>query len=129
MEQKKTTTRRDFLQTSAAGASVAAVGFWAAGGVTLAKAEGPNDRIQFASVGIGGKGGSDSGDANGRGDLVAICDVDTGRLAGAEKKYKGAKAFTDRRLMLSPFPRQTICTQWSPQQRWHAANTASAKSH
>jgi len=88
--------RRQFLQTTAA----AGIGFWVAGGVRAQEGNSPNERIAMASIGIGGKGSSDSGDAGRRGDMVAICDVDTGRLGGAAKRFPKAKQYTDFRKML-----------------------------
>jgi uncharacterized protein (DUF1501 family) len=49
-------SRRKFMQASAA----VGMGYWAAGGVSLAQSKSPNEQIQFACIGIGGKGRSDS---------------------------------------------------------------------
>jgi len=93
MAHKK--TRRQFLKATAA----TGIGFWVAGGVRIARSQSPNEQIAMASVGIGGKGSSDSNDAAHRGKMVAICDVDKQRLAGAARKFQGAKVYTDYRKM------------------------------
>ena len=92
----KSTNRRDFLKTTGA----VAAGCWVAGGAFARGGESPNERLRMASIGIGGKGGSDSQDAAQHGDMVAICDVDQNRLAGALKRFPGAKGYADFRKML-----------------------------
>ena len=67
----------------------------------------PNSKLRIACIGIDGKGASDSGAAAGLNskhpedvnDIVAIVDVDTKRLAKAQKRFPGAKPFTDFRKM------------------------------
>lgn len=92
------TNRRRFLKT----ASVTAAGFWVAGGGSSRAAEekSPNERIAMAAIGVEGKGHSDSDDAAKHGDMVAVCEVDEKRLAGALKRFPGAKGYTDFRKML-----------------------------
>ncbi len=89
------TSRRQFLKTTAA----TGVGVWVAGGIAPKESRAANEQIAFASIGIGGKGSSDSADAARRGRMVAICDVDEKRLAGAAKKYEGARTYTDFRKL------------------------------
>jgi predicted dehydrogenase len=91
------TNRRDFLKSTA----LAGVGFWAAGGVSLAKKDSANDRLHFACIGVGGKGGSDSSHVAEFGDVVAICDIDDKTLDGkaADGKFKKAKKYNDFRKM------------------------------
>ncbi len=108
--------RRQFLKTTAA----TGIGYWVAGGVAAQESKSPNERIAMASVGIGGKGSSDSGDAGRRGDMVAICDVDTGRLAGAGKKFEGAKTFTDFRKMLEEMEKSIDAVTVSTPDHTHA---------
>ncbi len=90
------TTRRTFVKTSA----LAGVGFWAAGGVSRAQSNSPNEKIQFASIGIDGKGSSDSEDASQRGAMVAICDVDANKLESRASAFPDAERFFDFRDML-----------------------------
>lgn len=94
--ESKTANRRRFLKK----AGVATAGFWVAGGVSSIAKESPNERLRMASIGIGGKGDSDSKDAARHGDMVAVCDVDKNRLAGALRRFSGAKGYTDFRKML-----------------------------
>ncbi|MFC1758357.1 Gfo/Idh/MocA family protein [Planctomycetota bacterium] len=93
----KKPNRRTFIKTSAAGAGV---GYWAAGGVSLAQSKSPNEKIQFASIGVGGKGRSDSADAGRSGKMVAICDVDAKTLEQAQRGFKDAAPYRDYRRML-----------------------------
>ena len=93
----KKPNRRTFIKTSAASAGV---GYWAAGGVSLAQSNSPNERIQMASIGVGGKGKSDSRDAGRAGHMVAICDVDANKLEIAQRGFKDAKPYRDYRRML-----------------------------
>ena len=90
-------TRREFIKNTSA---ISAAVFVGSSSITWKPARAANERIRFACVGIGGKGSSDSSDAGRNGDVVAICDVDSSRLAGAQKKFKKAKAFTDYRKMI-----------------------------
>jgi predicted dehydrogenase len=94
-------SRRTFIKQSA----LASIGFWAAGGVTLAAGK-KADKLRFAGIGVGGKGRSDILQAADHGDVVAICDIDEGDhgLAGAAKdlaeKGQKPKHYTDYRKML-----------------------------
>jgi len=110
------TNRRQFLQTTAA----TGIGYWVAGGVSAQESKSPNERIAMASVGIGGKGSSDSSDAGRLGDMVAICDVDTGRLAGAAKKFDKAKPYTDFRKMLEEMEKSIDAVTVSTPDHTHA---------
>ena len=113
---RKNTTRREFLQTTAA----SGIGFWVAGGVRAQESKSPNERVAMASVGIGGKGSSDSGDAGRLGDMVAICDVDTKRLDGAGKKFAKAKKYTDFRKMLDEMGKSIDAVTVSTPDHTHA---------
>jgi predicted dehydrogenase len=96
--------RRRFLTTSAGVAGSAILGSHVP---SFGRNIGANDKLQIACIGIGGKGESDSGAAAGMSskdpsdvnDIVAIVDVDTDRLAKAQKRFPGAKAYTDFRKM------------------------------
>ena len=109
-------SRRQFLKTTAA----TGMGYWVAGGVRAQESNSPNEKIAFASVGIGGKGSSDSNDAGRRGDMVAICDVDTGRLDGAKKRFDKAKAYTDFRKMLDEMGKSIDAVTVSTPDHCHA---------
>ena len=109
-------SRRQFIKTTAA----TGMGYWVAGGVRAQESNSPNEKIAFASVGIGGKGSSDSSDAGRRGDMVAICDVDTGRLEGAKKRFAKAKAYTDFRKMLDEMGKSIDAVTVSTPDHCHA---------
>ena len=109
--------RRQFLHTTAA----TGIGFWVAGGIQAAESNSPNERIGMAAVGIGGKGSSDSNDAGRRGEMVAICDVDTGRLGGAGKRFSKAKQYTDFRKMLEEMEKSIDAVTVSTPDHTHAA--------
>lgn len=87
-----TTTRRDFLKTSAA---VASTGLGLSAAPAFAQSGSPNQDLRVAVVGTGGRGNSHiSGFAGAKGSrLVALCDADAkvvGRKAEVvEKKYGG----------------------------------------
>jgi predicted dehydrogenase len=91
------TTRRRFLQES----TLAGLGFWAAGGVALARdSKSANDQVNIACIGVGGKGDSDTQQAGNHGKIVAICDVDDNTLDKMVQKFPDAKKFADYREML-----------------------------
>jgi predicted dehydrogenase len=86
-------TRRDFLKQS----GLAGLGFWVAGGISLAA---DKDKVNIACIGVGGKGSSDTDHAAMAGNLVAICDIDENHLAAKAKKFPEAKQYHDFRKML-----------------------------
>ena len=96
------THRRDFLKHSA----LAGVGFWVAGGVSLAKKDA--DRLRFACIGIAGKGGSDSSHVAEFGDVLAICDIDDSFLddKAKDKRFKDAKKYNDFRKMFDEMAKE-----------------------
>ncbi|HJT77133.1 MAG TPA: Gfo/Idh/MocA family oxidoreductase [Gemmataceae bacterium] len=86
--------RRDFLKQTA----LAGVGFWAAGGVSLAVSKSANEQINFACIGVGGKGDSDSDQVTKFGNVVAICDIDDNTLGHkAEREVDGKRPFAKAR--------------------------------
>lgn len=88
--------KREFLKAAAVLTSSAAIlpsSLWA-----LAK----DGKLRTAHIGVGGMGGEDlkaisSHDAV---EVAALCDVDSDRLAAAQKLHPKAKTFTDYRVML-----------------------------
>ena len=96
--------RRRFISASA---NLAGGAFFAPNILRSQNGASPNNKLRIACIGIGGKGESDSGAAAGLNskdpsdvnDIVAIVDVDTDRLAKAQKRFPGAEAFTDFRKM------------------------------
>ncbi|MFP6769278.1 MAG: Gfo/Idh/MocA family oxidoreductase, partial [Planctomycetaceae bacterium] len=117
------TTRREFLQTSAA----VGTAFWVTSqqeSWTAPKAA--NEKIRFACIGVGGKGGSDSNSASRHGDVVAICDVDDNTLNKAGGRFKQAKKFNDYRVMLEKMADSIDAVTVSIPDHNHAAASAMA---
>ena len=74
---KSSSTRRQFLKTSAAvtaGATIPYIFTSKSAGADVPKSK--NDRPRIAGVGLGGQGSGDLRAASGFGDIVAVCDVD-----------------------------------------------------
>jgi len=88
---RKHSNRRTFLKatTLAAGTAIAFPH-------VLRGAE--KKKLRVAIIGVGGRGGHGIGMAKNE-DIVALCDVDAGRLSGAQKKFPKAKAYQDYREM------------------------------
>lgn len=123
MTQKN--NRRDFLKSTAA----AGVGFWVAGGVSSrARANSPNEKINFASIGLGGAGRHDSADAGKSGNMVAICDVDSGTLDRIGQQFNGAKKYTHYRQMFEEMGDKIDAITISTPDHMHAPIAAQAMS-
>lgn len=94
-EINDTTSRRDFIKTTAA----LGAGVWLAPSSSFASSRWLNEKINFACVGVGGKGQSDSNNAGKFGNVAAICDVDENKLNEAAKRFPNAVKFIDFRDM------------------------------
>src|SRR5262249_53367754 len=68
--------RRDFLKQT----TLAGVGFWVAGGLTVPESRAASEKLNIACVGVLGKGSSDVDQASHYGNIVALCDIDDNRL-------------------------------------------------
>jgi predicted dehydrogenase len=122
---KAKTSRRDFLKQT----SLAGVGFWVAGGLSLADSKSPNEKLNIACIGVGGKGSSDTDQAAQCGNIVALCDIDDNTLnAKAEettkdkkaKKFPHAKKYNDFRKMLEEMDKQIDAVTVSTPDHTHA---------
>lgn len=86
--------RREFLKGAAAFASISMLpsSVWA-----FAK----NGKLRTAHIGVGGMGNSDLGSISSHPmvEVTALCDVDSVRLAEAQKLHPNAKVFTDYRIL------------------------------
>ena len=97
-----TTSRRKFLQGSAA----AGVGVWAAGrsgfGVISNTATSPNEKLNVGFIGTANRAGADLHDTSGTGlvNVVALCDVDENYLGKASHEFPKAKTYHDFRKLL-----------------------------
>ncbi len=94
------TSRRDFLKTSTgvAAAGIAAPYLWTS---AVFAADGPNERINVASIGVGGRGSGIGRQAAGLGNMVACCDVDSQHAERFAAGIDGNCAtYTDYRKLL-----------------------------
>jgi predicted dehydrogenase len=111
-------SRRDFL---------AAAGALAAGSkLSAAQAAGP--KLRLATIGCGGMGGADLGAISSHAavQVVALCDVDANNLAGAAKKFPGAKPFRDYRKMFAEIAAEIDLVNVGTPDHAHAAAAMSA---
>lgn len=109
-------SRREFLQTTAA----SGLGFWVAGGLTLADSKSPNDKVSFACIGVGGKGGSDTDHVGRLGNMVALCDCDDNSLNRMAERFPKAKKFNDYRKMLDEVGKEIDAVTVSTADHTHA---------
>jgi len=127
------TNRRDFLKQSTA----AGLGFWAAGGVSLAadKEKAAVERLNIVAVGVGGKGRSDAEQAARVGNLIAACDIDDNHLdsfANAKDKntgelpFRAVQKFNDFREMLDKLGDKVDAVVVSTPDHTHAPASAMA---
>ncbi|MEY2429634.1 MAG: hypothetical protein QOJ40_2519 [Verrucomicrobiota bacterium] len=88
-------TRRKFIQQTGLGAA----GFFL--GVTAARARkiSANEKINIGMIGVAHQAHYDLTNVASE-NIVALCDVDDSFLAGAAKKYPGAKTYADFRRLL-----------------------------
>jgi len=117
------TNRREFLkQTAAAG-----VGFWVAGGVSLAaRNTSALEKLNIACIGVGGKGDSDVNGAATVGNIFALCDVDANILNNKGKQYPKATKFADFREMLTKLDKDIDAVTVSTPDHMHAAASVMA---
>ena len=87
--------RRQFLKQT----SAASLGFWVAGGLSLAESKSANGKLNIACIGVGGKGDSDTDQAGNHGNIVAICDIDKKTLNKKAAKFPNAAKYFDFRKM------------------------------
>lgn len=108
--------RRDFVKSTAA----LGMGYWVAGGVSLAQSTSANERVNIACIGVGGKGGSDTDNAGEHGNIVALCDCDENTLGKKGEKYTSAKKYTDFRKMFDEFGKSIDAVTVSTPDHTHA---------
>ncbi len=119
-------TRRTFLQTSAASAALMALPASVYRAAFGADAEKPSERVRIGSIGVGGMGGGNLGKH--LKNAVAVCDVDKGHLAAAAdrvtKAGKAPLATGDFRHVLDSKDVDAVIV--STPDHWHAAITIAA---
>ena len=117
----QTVSRREILKRSAAAASVIAC-------PAIVSSASPNSKLQVAAIGVGGMGGRtiDSVASHENVHVTAICDVDSGYLEKAAKRYPEASRHRDWREMLAEqMDRFDAVTVGTPD-HMHAAPTVMA---
>jgi predicted dehydrogenase len=110
------TNRRQFIQQT----SLAGIGFWVAGGITLGAARGANEKLNIAGIGIGGKGSSDIDQAGNHGNVVAICDIDDNTLNKKAERFPKAKKYNDFRKMFDEMGKSIDAVTVSTPDHTHA---------
>lgn len=87
----------------------------------------PNSRINVACVGVGGMGEGDmNGTAAAGAEIVGLCDVDSGRLDRAGRKYGKAKKFKDYRELLDKLDKEIDAVTISTPDHTHFTVTMTA---
>jgi len=119
---KRRTNRRTFLQET----SLAGLGFWVAGGISLADSKSANEKLNIACIGVGGKGSSDVDGAATQGNIVALCDIDDKHLDSKAAKFPAAKKYNDFRKMLEEMDKQIDAVTVSTPDHTHAPATLMA---
>ena len=113
-------SRRQFLRNT----TLAGVGFWVAGGVSLGeekKPRSPLERLRIAGIGVGGKGSSDVDHAGAVGDVVALCDIDDTMIEKKQqKRFPQARKFNDFREMLTTMDKDIDAVTVSTPDHTHA---------
>jgi predicted dehydrogenase len=110
------TNRRQFIRET----TLAGVGFWVAGGVTLAESKLANEKLNIACIGVGGKGDSDTDQASHQGNIVALCDIDDTMLDKKATRFPQAKRYNDFRKMLEEMDKQIDAVTVSTPDHTHA---------
>jgi predicted dehydrogenase len=98
-----TTTRREFLHTSAAVSGALLVpGFFVAPSSGASTVLAPSERARLGAIGVGGRGSAIAGQARRHGDIVAIADVDRTHAERGNSKLAGGKGkiYEDYRKLL-----------------------------
>jgi predicted dehydrogenase len=119
---KQQRDRREFLKDT----TLAGVGFWVAGGVTLADSKSPNEKLNFACIGVGGKGDSDSSHVGRLGNVVAICDIDDDTLNKKAEEFPKAKKYHDFRKMFDEMGKEIDAVTVSTPDHTHAIASITA---
>lgn len=94
---RKHLSRRQFLQTTAAGALT----FWSGRLAAEDKKVSANERVHVGVIGVAGQGEYDTNEvAKGGAAIVALCDVDENRTGKARERFPEAKYYPDFRRLL-----------------------------
>ena len=89
----RTSTRRQFLETTGLATAAVMVGFPA-----LLRARSPNDKLNIAVIGCGGRGADNLAEVSSE-NIVALCDVNERNLDAAATKFPKARKYIDFRKL------------------------------
>ncbi len=97
MTRSQQVNRREFLQTTSAGAVAVSTGVFT--GSTSAASQSPNEKLKIACIGTANRA---SADINGvaRENIVALCDIDSNYLGRAKARFKDARTYSDYRELI-----------------------------
>lgn len=113
-----TTSRRRFLQQSAAGAGLLIL----PSGIVFGK-NSPNGKLNLALIGSGGRATAHFGTASSE-NVVALCDIDDNHIAAAAGKFPDAKHYADWRKCLEHKYLDAIICATTDHTHAHVANLA-----
>ena len=99
---KPTTTRRDFLRSTAAVAATAITPYYLSSqNARAGEPKSKNERPSIGAIGVGGRGLGDTRVASTFGDVVAVCDLDRTHAERAKQTFDGKPdVYTDYRKLL-----------------------------
>lgn len=97
MTKLYSSTRRDFLKTTTAGAAVVSAGAWT--GVAAQESNSPNQKLNIACIGTANRAAADIKGVQGE-NIVALVDVDQNYLKRKQSEFPEARTYADYREML-----------------------------
>ena len=97
MTRSQSVNRREFLQTTSAGAVAISAGVFTGG--SMAAERSPNEKLRIACVGTANRAAADINGVKGE-NIVALCDIDTNYLDRAKSQFKDARTYVDYREMI-----------------------------
>ncbi len=94
---KFTTSRRSFLQTTAAGAAATGLGYFTSSAIAQSKS--PNEKLNLACIGTANRAGDNLSDISHE-RIVALCDIDRTYLDRALSTHTDARPYADYRELI-----------------------------
>lgn len=91
------TTRRSFLQTTAAGAAATSCGYFTS--TSVAQSKSPNEKLNLACIGTANRAGDNLQEISHE-NIVALCDIDRTYLDRALSTHTQARPYADYREMI-----------------------------
>ena len=98
MNKLSRSTRRQFLQTTSAGAALISSGVWS--GTARAESNSANEKLSIACIGTANRAAADI-DGVKHENIVALADIDKNYLDRAMSQFKSARPYADYREMLA----------------------------